>query len=310
MEKKMKVRNTLLASVALALAAGSVAAEVAITGDGRLGVKSVNGGDVEFTSRVRIVFTASGVTDSGLSFGGSIRADNAGGGAAGTGGSVFIMGPFGTISAGDVDSAAKASAGQVSGIGLTGLGDLHEIPYIGGKDDPSLQWSYTMDSLTLRVSADNPGAKYPATMGQMVDTNGDVVGKPHPMAGMEKDTAFSGGVSYAIGDVGVGVGVERVGDIQNVVASANATLGNASVKLVYGSRDDGVAATEDDSYGASASFTSGMATFTAFASNTNNMDHFGIGMAYDLGGASIKGGFVDGDSLTDASFDLGISMGF
>ena len=294
----MKVRNTLLASVALALAAGSVAAEVAITGDGRLGVKSVNGGDVEFTSRVRIVFTASGVTDSGLSFGGSIRADNAGGGAAGTGGSVFIMGPFGTISAGDVDSAAKASVGNPSGIGLTGLGDLHEIAYIEADDDPSLQWSYTMDSLTLRASAENPGPRHPAG---------------HAMAGMQtgEDTMLSGGMDYAIGSVGVGVGVERIGDMQNVVASANATLGDASVKLVFGSLDDGVAATEDDSYGASASFTSGMATFTAFASNKNDMDHFGIGMVYDLGGnAKIKGGFVDGDSLTDASFDLGISMGF
>ena len=30
---------------------------------------------------------------------------------------------------GDVDSAANAAVGQVSGVGLTGLGDLNEVNY-------------------------------------------------------------------------------------------------------------------------------------------------------------------------------------
>ena len=83
-------------------------------------------------------------------------------------------------------------------------------------------------------------------------------------------------MSYAIGDVGFGVGVERLGDNQNIVAGVNAALGDASVKVVFGSNDDNNAATEDDAYGASASFASGPATFTAFASSKNNMDHFGV----------------------------------
>lgn len=303
------MRTFFLTTTALALSAGAAVAEVAVTGDGRLGIRSVEGGDVEFTSRVRIKFTASGETENGLSFGGSIRADNAADGAAGTGGSIFVTGPFGTLSAGDVSSAAKASTGQADGIGLTGLGDLNEVSYLGGKDDPSLLWEYAMGSLTLRLSADNPGAKYPATMGQMVDSNGDVVAKPHPMAGMQKDTVFAGGVHYSIGSVGAGVGVEKVGDTQNVTASASATLGDSDVKLVFASQDDGTVTT--DSYGASASFTTGMAKFTAFASNNGmDQDHFGVGMTYDLGGAKVQGGFVDGDSLSDGSFDLGISMAF
>ena len=142
---------------------------------------------------------------------------------------------------------------------------------------------------------------------------GDVVAKPHPMAGMQKDTAFAGGVTYAIGDVSVGVGIETMDDAQNVVAGAKATLGNASVALVYGSHDPGTPGSDAmDSYGASASFASGLATFTAFASNNGmDQDHFGLGMAYDLGGnAKLQGGFVDGDSLNDGSFDLGVSMAF
>ena len=84
------MKRALLASTALVMSAGIAAAEVSVGGDGRMGVKSTDGGDIEFSSRVRISFTGSGETDNGLTFGGSIRADNAGGGASGTGGSVHV----------------------------------------------------------------------------------------------------------------------------------------------------------------------------------------------------------------------------
>ena len=137
-----------------------------------------------------------------------------------------------------------------------------------------------MGDLSLHASADNPGP--------------------------EGDQAISGAMSYSIGDVGFGIGVERAGDADNIVAGVNATLGDASVKIVAGSNDD------MDNYSASASFVSGMATFTAFTSrNTMRQDHFGIGAAFDLGGgAAVKGGFVDGDSLSEGSFDLGLTMSF
>ena len=274
------MKRILLASSALVASAGFAAAEVTVGGDGRMGVKSVDGGDIEFSSRVRISFSASGETDNGLTFGGSIRADNAGGGAAGTGGSVNIAGAFGTVTFGDTDSAAKKAVGQAGGVGYTGLGDLNEVTtYIGGADDPTARWDYTMGDLSLHASADNPGP--------------------------EGDQALSGAMSYSIGDVGFGIGVERRGDDQNVVAGVNAALGDASVKIVFATDDD------DEEYGASASFVSGSATFTAFASGRGDGDHFGVGAAFDLGGgAAIKGGFVDGDSLSDSSFDLGVTLSF
>ena len=265
-----------------AMSAGVAAAEVTVGGDGRMGVRSMNGGDLEFSSRVRISFSASGETDGGLTFGGSVRADNAVGGKDGLGGSVNIAGPFGTLAMGDVDGAAKAAVGHAGGVGYTGLGDLNEISYLSGntEDDPSALWSYTMGELTLYASAENPGP--------------------------EGDQALSGALSYNIGDVGVSIGVERDGDVDHVAAGVSAGLGDASVKLVFGSQDD------QDQYGASASFVTGSATFTAFtSSNTTGQDHFGIGAAFDLGGgASITGGFADGDGLADPSFDLGVSMSF
>ncbi len=290
------MKRAFLASTALVLTAGLAAAEVSVGGDGRMGVQSTDGGDIKFSSRVRIAFTASGETDNGLTFGGSIRADNAVGGKDGIGGSVHVAGAFGKVAMGDVDSAAKAAVGHAGGVGYTGLGDWNEIKYIGGGNDPSALWNYSMGSLTMYASAGNPN---------------------YDDAVENEDVDLSGAISYSLGDVGVGVGVERRGDMQTVAAGVNATLGDASVKLVYGSYDDGVASTDNvDSYSASASFVSGSATFSAFTSGNSKgmegMDNFGIGASFDLGGgAAIKGGFVDGDSLPNgSSFDLGITMSF
>ena len=316
-EKTMK--KILLASSALVMSCGIAAAEVAVTGDGRMGVQSLNGGDIAFSSRIRIIFTATGETDNGLTFGGSIRADNAGkgvdtkhasaakaaaanptglatgllegdntssgGGVSGTGGSVHIAGAFGTVTFGDTNGAAKQAVGHASGVGYTGLGFKNEITYIADVGLPTARWDYTIGDLALHASADNPGP-----------------------AG---DQALSGAVAYSIGDVGFGLGIERLGNNQHVVAGVNAALGDASVKVVFGSNDDNNAATSDEQYGASASFASGSATFTAFTSRKNDQDHFGLGATFDLGGgASIVGGFVDGDSLTDASFDMGVTLKF
>lgn len=274
------MKRILLGSTALVMAAGIAAAQPSVGGDGRMGVVSTNGGDVTFSSRVRISFTASGETDNGLTFGGSIRADNASGGASGTAGSVHVAGAFGKLAMGDTDTAAKAAVGNAAGIGYAGLGDLNEIKtYLGDKATPNALWNYSIGDLTLYASADN---------------NAD-------------DTLLSGAMSYTIGDVGIGAGVERRGDLQNIAAMVSASLGDASVKVVVGNSDD------EDHFGASASFASGPATFTAFASNRGAAgDHFGIGAAYDLGGgAAIKGGFADGDSLTEGpNFDLGVTMSF
>ena len=280
------MKTILLTSTALVMSAGIAAAEVSLSGDGRMGVTSVEGGDIAFSSRVRIKIDASGETDNGLSFGASFRAADAVDARKGEAGSVFVTGPFGTVSMGSVDSAANTAVGQAGGVGFTGLGSHNEISYIANADKPSARWDYTInEQLSLHASADNPGP--------------------------EGDQALSGGMGYSIGTVGFGVGVERMGDKQHIVAGVDAGLGTASVKVVISTMDDGNDATEDvQDYGASASFASGLATFDAFASRKGGTDYFGVGATYDLGGgAAIEGGYVDGD-MEDASFDLGITMSF
>ena len=76
-----------------------------------------------------------GETDSGITFGAEIRADNAEGGEGGTEGqiegSVFVSGGFGTLSFGDTDGADEQWVGDVPGdYSLTGLGELDETRFV------------------------------------------------------------------------------------------------------------------------------------------------------------------------------------
>ena len=134
------MKQFLASTAILALTAGFAAAEVNISGSARMGLID-DFGDVGvlMTSRVRVNFDMSGQTDTGLSFGASVRADQSGqGNTANNDSTVFVSGVFGKLSMGDVDGAATAAVGHVDGVGLTGLGDLNESMFIGngGAESP------------------------------------------------------------------------------------------------------------------------------------------------------------------------------
>ncbi len=286
------MKKVLLASTALVLSAGVAAADVSVGGDGRIGITSydaVNDGDLTLESRIRISFSASGETDAGLAFGGSIRADNAGGGASGTDGSVFIEGSFGKLTVGDTSGAPEAAVGDASGVGLTGVGDFSELTYLsnntglGADAREAARWDYTTGDLGLHVSTDNFGP-----------------------AG---DNAYGVAVTYSAGDFSFGAGYEELGDLEHLAAGVTAAFGDATVKVVYGTLDNG-AFTDDDQYAASLDYVSGATTLTVFGRKNFDGDNaFGVGVAYDLGGgASLKAGYADQEDVTN--YDFGISMSF
>ena len=156
--------QSLLATTALTLSAGVAAADVALSGNARMGVV-YDGEDFGFNSRLRVQFTLSGETDGGLAFGGSIRADNAdgaGGGNVDTGGmtqgSVFISGEFGRLSMGDVAGAAEFIAGDLAGVGMTGLRFLNENTFLSNADRAAARYDYSIEGFTFALSADEPRA--------------------------------------------------------------------------------------------------------------------------------------------------------
>ena len=309
------MKNTLLASTALVLSVGAAAAadftmadtghdhSITLSGDARMGiiynrVEICTEGcvfsdyDARFTSRARVEFTGSGETDGGLGFGFSFRADNAGDAADGTGGSVFISQCGHTLAMCDVDSAAKAAVGDVSGVGLTGLGDYNEAGYGGNTGLPAALYSYTGGALSFYVGVD--GAN-----GDFHDDLGD---------------AYSLGAAYDGGTFSLAFGYENWGDFLGDVwgIGAEVELGAVVLKAVHGEADIFLGNATQSSI--SVDIAAGATTFTSFVTQIDQggtSTSMGLGVSHDLGGgASIVAGVVDSDEEGEVIWDAGISMDF
>jgi len=333
------MKRILATTAILALSAGFASAEVTLSGDARMGIIGGDGVDTAFTSRARVKFSMSGETDGGLAFGASFRADNAkeisdtdttcvqvpdgpdadleldlectsttttsGGANAGTAGEVHISGAFGKLSMGDVDGAAQAAVGQVSGVGLTGLGDLNEVSYIasggntipggGAMGDPSALYEYSAGSFTGYISVTNPGT---------VSADGMAIG-----------------AKYSAGDFTFAAGYEQTDDgiisDTNLVLGASATFGAVTGKVIWSSID-ATPGIDQDQLAVSVDYVADALTVTAFykdvktpAATYPGSDAYGIGAAYDLGGgASVVGGYAVNTTTDSSAFDLGLSFSF
>ena len=137
------------ATAALLIGGTASAQGIALFGDARLGLGyniDNDGGivvdddgnppdDLRAVSRVRFGVNMTGETDSGITFGASIRADNAPGGEGGTDGQtegeVFVSGAWGSLTFGDVNAADEQWVGDVPGnYSLTGLTDIDETKFV------------------------------------------------------------------------------------------------------------------------------------------------------------------------------------
>lgn len=280
------MKKVLLATSILAASAGFAAAEVAVSGSARMGLV-YDGDDAAFSSRVRIVFTASGETDGGLSFGASMRADQDGGNGNDAGdtdsntkmkdATVYISGAFGKLTFGDNDSAANVLVGQVSGVGYTGIGDANEVFY-GSHTDTSALYEYSTGALSFALST------------------GQVNSDEYAVAVKYSTDAFSVALGWEGGD---GAGADRL------YLGGSGTFGAATVKAVVADYDDG----SDTDFALSVDYVTGAATVTAFYHDAP--EAFGIGASYDLGGgAAVKGGVVNLGIADETVADIGITMSF
>ena len=249
------MKNILLASTALVAFAGAAAAEVAISGSGRMGIvydKSIvnddlvrNGGTItrssdagmSFNSRVRVAFTLTQETDAGVTFGGSVRADNASAGNNGKGGSVFMTGAFGKISMGDVDGAAESAVGNLSAVGYTGLGDFNEAIYLQqGNSDldsnekysefalPAALYQYTTGAASFYVGLGNPGGIEISAKGFNTYADSDTKKEKPTNENVVSDTiidqTYGLGVKYSVDNYSIGVGYESL-NLSGIVTKAS-----------------------------------------------------------------------------------------
>lgn len=317
--------SSIFATTALALSAGAAVADVAVSGDGRMGIVNTSnavGADVQFSSRLRITFTASGTTDGGLEFGGSVRADNAGanqtridgtrancgigstvqaaanacltetgGGVNGLAGSVFISGGFGKLTMGDIDTAAEKAVGDVAGVGyqLT----TQEAGFLGGALDEGVLYEYSINGLGVMVSA-----------GQIQANSAN------------NEAAI--GLTYSIGGVSLGYGYSDSGTTFQNAFSIGGSVAGLGLKAVWLENEDGAAVESDGSISATYAFTpalSGTVFHREQSGRTaaNDGSATGIGFAYNLGGgASLKAGFVDTEvgNVDGDTADFGLTFSF
>lgn len=313
------MKKLLLASTVMVMSAGVAAAEVSLSGNGRMGL-IYDGDDVQFTSRARVIFTLSGETDTGLAFGGTFRADNAGNANRGTAGEVFISGDFGRLSMGDVDGAALKATGDLFFGSLTGLGDLNEMVYLSrgsvGDDEnlinallgdlladfgnlPRALYEFTFDDFSFFASIDNPATN--REEGQPTQRLRNVaLGATYTFEGFTGGLGFEDfRISNAFEDEDE-VGVFNSFGARHLTASAMYEFDGFAVKAVAGrvSGDVGSILSDIDGarrnqFGLSARGTFDDITVTAFGNRTFFNTNYGIGAAYNLGGgAAITGGII------------------
>ena len=300
------MKNVLFATSALVAMAGAAYADghagISLTGSARLGIiydeNGINGGDeIAGTSRVRLGATASGTSDSGLTFGASARfdqgdssdqSDNRGDGVEANGnvstnGSVFVSGGFGTLSYQDVDDAVENRVSHVDGVGLTGLGDRNELTR-SAVEGSIIRYDYDAGAFGFSLSSN--GGLEEVQVG--VGYSGDF-----------------GGTS-----VSFGLGYDDTPTDGHIAAALGVGFGDIGLKAFWSDGD----ATGTD-IGVSVSYSAGALGLTAFYSQdeatagSTSSDNYGLGASYDLGGGlSLVGGVVGGDEDTVA--DFGLNMAF
>lgn len=320
------MKKIFLASTAMAFTAGAAYADVTVSGDGRMGVlynetEVLDAYDEKtnwrFTSRIRIKFAASGETDGGLVFGGSIRADQYSDdeGLRGENGSVFISGGWGKLSMGDVDGGAEVAVGDLAGVGLTGLLDQNENLYLFGANDPSALYEYSYEGLllTLGISDDR---EYSAGIGY--DGGNWTLG-----LGYEK-LPQGGTVQITIDDQDFDLFPDVNSTLEQLIGGASFTFADITIAGTYG-RTSANSGGDFDQYGLSASGTWDAWTGTAYwrridgleGATTadgeliadNQLDAYGIGASYDLGGgASLVAGVASIYEQTVGDFGLSFSF--
>ncbi len=327
------MKKVLFATSALVLSAGFASAEVAVSGDGRMGM-IYDGDDVQFSSRARVLFTLTGESDAGLSFGGKFRVDQqdeAGGKASnGTAGQVWISGTYGKLAMGDVVSASEAAIGDLYEIGYTDggfAGDIEEINYLtadGENTDqgPNVLYSYGVNGFTFYASASDGSSNVCA--GQVVGTHSDCDGTDD----VDTDVAYSLAAAYEAGNYNVGLGYAKHGDADEIVLGGEAKFDQFSVKGIYASYGDRFDADGDEhksTLGLAAAYQADAILVKGFLRQDKievvggddiKPLFVGIGADYDLGGgATLAGGIVHADYDVDGVdndtvADLGVKFKF
>ena len=262
-------------------------------------------------NRVRISFAGSGTTDGGLTYGFSARADHSN---TSTGGSQYISGAFGKISMGDLNGGDEQLVGNLSGVGSSGAGSHQEF-------------GYQSSSHNIGYSVSMAGVSFAATTDLVRGADATATGSNSAMG-----LKWSGDMGGAT--VGIALGTSKIGTVSEDSMSASVSMGGLSIMAVSHSNDNGPATSTDaaiqtatvahavaasaanldtDTTGLSISYAMDAMSVTAYTrtestSGVADKDYSGVGFTYNMGGATLKAGFVDANDIS--VMDFGVNFSF
>jgi outer membrane protein OmpU len=288
-----------------------------------------------------------GETDTGITFGASIRGDNAGNGQGGSfgqrAGDVFVSGAFGTLTFGDTAGADERNVGDVPGnLSLTGLGDFNETFYFtnggnvgpedGGFDAkpfarPTVRYDYGIAGINLSASTDRNLADIAVGASYTFDFDAGSVTAGIGYSQVAEFFAFEG----EVGDVIVARNDFLIPEVTQLSASLKGTFAGFTLGGVYSTAETDTVDSrinpgervkgEFDTWLIGAEYDWNEWTFGGFYHKVQNAggnaiegldgaDVYGVGFAYDLGGgASVRAGYQNDLNDEDVA-DFGISMAF
>ena len=265
-------------------------------------------------NRVRISFSGSGETDSGMAYGFSARADQSN---TSNGGTQYISGAFGKISMGDLNGGDEQLVGNLDGVGSSGAGDHQEFGYQSSAHN--IGYSISLNGVSFAATTDLVRGADSALTGSNsamgISWNGDMGGAKVGVAvGQSKiGTASEKSASVSIGIGGLSIkAVSHTNDngpiTAAVTASASAAAGTTHVAAVAEAANN-----DTDTTGLSISYTMDAMSVTAYTRTESttgvvDQDFSGVGFTYDLGGATVKAGFVDNNDIS--IMDFGINFSF
>lgn len=318
------MKKVLFATTALVMTAGVAAAEVAVSGDARLGMRYesdtayVGDSSLNIINRVRVKFALTGESDSGISFGANLRSDqkaNSGDNNSATDGDVWVSGAYGKLTVGDIDGALEKAVGDLPEVGLSGLDYWNEFAYATSDEvdgDAGVLYEYAIGDVSIYGSFTDG---YYGNGDVKRDTNNWSVGVGYEMGG------YTFGLGYEKSDYTVnpftydddtltalipGSALGYDGDSETWGLSGGTSINGITLKAVYLDTSSDFVGTDGNSFdysqygiGAEYDMANGVKVAGFYRMNDfSDLDveghAFGVGASYDLGGgAMVKGGIVD-----------------
>lgn len=286
------MKKVLLATAAMVAFTGVASADVSLSGSARFGLKYTDTPAAGFSKtslekRMTINIDASTETDGGLEFGGRIRirSDEGAAGTAVNGAQVYVKSGGFKLTVGNICGAIECMPGiYTPSVGLDGNG------WSGLVTNTASKGYFNWTAYTSRGAGSN-GVEVEYSVG---DFSAHV-----SYASLNDATTVSntGGVhlAYNFGDWTVALGYQDSGvnTMDKTVLTVQGKLGDFGVGFGYAD-NDGV-----DKYTINGSYTTGATTVSAFYGNEDSVaatdNVWGLGVTYDLGGATLVGGYTNSE---------------